>query len=520
MAVLSSTDTLFDAFLKTTFPPEPTGETLLDAFLRKYYSGTAAPIVWDESRLRSYQSYLADCIETIPYLLGAAEMSLGKTAAALTGVKRLLRKNPRWKCIIIGPKEVAKNTWPDEILKWEHTKDLTYAVAVGDDKERLAALEQDVEILIINRENLLWLWNTIGGDAGWKWQITIYDESSRLKGFTRHTPGKKVDPKTKLKVKRKPTLTEFGVLARARKHMEHVVELSGTPAPNGLKDLGGQAYILDLGERLGVNKSKFYERYFDVNQFSHEIKPKPGAKKQIMDLMKDIMIGLRSEDYIDLPPQVFNPVYVHLPHKLMKQYRDFERTLVAKAYDVEAVNRGVLTGKLLQFANGGLYRLDEDVFEAKRETIAIHDLKLRALENIVEEAAGQNVLVAYSFQFDKERIRKRFPKAVFYDEDKNFVKNWNAGKIQLGVAHPASIGHGLNLQDGGHIQVWFGLTWSLELWDQFNRRLARPGQKNHCVFIHVIMAKGTEDERQFDELQTKGTTQDDITEHVRVRLNI
>jgi hypothetical protein len=182
------------------------------------------------------------------------------------------------------------------------------------------------------------------------------------------------------------------------------------------------------------------------------------------------------------------------------------------------VTRGVLTNKLLQFANGGLYRTDEDVYPPKRETIAIHDVKLRALERVIEEAAGNNVLIAYSFKFDKDRIKKRFPKAVFFDEEPDFVKKWNAGKIEIGVAHPASIGHGLNLQHGGHIQCWFGCTWSLEYWDQFNRRLARPGQRNHCVFIHVILARGTEDERQYAALQTKGSTQDDIMNAVRVRL--
>jgi SNF2 family DNA or RNA helicase len=234
--------------------------------------------------------------------------------------------------------------------------------------------------------------------------------------------------------------------------------------------------------------------------------------------MKDCMISLRSQDYIDLPPQVFNPRFVTLSPKHMKQYRDFEKTLVAESYDVEAVSRGVLTNKLLQFANGSLYKTDEDVYPPVRETIPVHDAKIKALESIVEESASQNMLVAYSFKFDKERIRKRFPKAVFFDEEPNFVKKWNAGKIQMGVSHPASMAHGLNLQYGGFIQVWYGLTWSLELWDQFNRRLARPGQPHPSVFIHVIMAKGTMDEVQYETLRTKGVTQDEIMDAVRVRL--
>lgn len=465
-----------------------------------------------ESMLRSYQRYLAECIVTMPALLGAAEMSLGKTGATLTGARRLLRANPTWRAIIVGPLEVARNTWPDEIAQWEHLQDVTYSVCVGTPEQRLAALEKDVDFLIINRENLNWLWKTIGGALGWRWQILIYDESSRLKGFTKRTAGGE---------KKGPQLSEFGVLAAARRKIERVVELSGTPAPNGVYDLGGQAYIL-LGENspLGRNKTIFKREFFDENQFTHEIVPKKGAEEKIMGLMKPYMIGLRSEDYIDLPPRVFNPIYVKLSNKLMKEYRDFERTLVAEQYDVEAVSQGALTNKLLQFANGGLYRKDPNDPLAARETIPVHDLKLKALDSIIAEAAGKPVLIAYSFQFDLDRILKKFPKATWYKKDPNFVKNWNAGKIQIGVAHPASIGHGLNLQYGGNIQVWYGLTWSLELWDQFNRRLARPNQPEHKVFVHVIMAKGTEDERQYGLLQTKGMTQDRLTEHVRIKLTV
>jgi SNF2 family DNA or RNA helicase len=469
------------------------------------------------SMMRSYQRYLSDCIYEMPAILGAAEMSLGKTGATLDGVARLLVDHPRWRVIIVAPLEVARNTWPDEIAEWAHLKHLTYSVCCGTEKERKAALAQDTQLMMINRENLQWLWKTIGGVIGWRWEVLVYDESSRLKGFTRRTGSIKYKAGKKIKVK--PQLTEFGVLAQARKVIKRVVELSGTPSPNGLIDLGGQAFILDQGERLEPTKSKFIDRWFIKSQFSYEITPKPNAEAEIMGLMKDVMIGLRAEDYIDLPPRHYNVIKVRLDPKTLRDYKAFERDMVSEEYDVEAASRGVLVNKLLQFANGGLYRSDPDVYPAVRETIPVHDKKLKALENIIEEAAGQSVLVAYSFKFDKERIRKRFPKAVFFDDDPNFVKNWNAGKIKIGVAHPASIGHGLNLQHGGHIQVWYGLTWSLELWDQFNRRLARPGQKNPTVFIHVIVAEGTADEKVLGVLRTKGVTQDQITQAVRVRLN-
>lgn len=495
--------------LRTSVPVEATPLFHLIASLHSTTSLTPPSDLRPESMLRSYQRYLADEIERREATYGAAEMSLGKTGATLTGVRRVLRKNTTWRAIVVGPKEVAKSTWPDEIGEWAHLQDLTYAVAVGTEAERIEALEQDVDLLCINRENLQWLYKHIGGKKGWRWQILIYDEASRLKGFTMRTKGtEKLDPQ----------LTEFGVLAMVRSRIEKVIELSGTPSPNGVIDLGGQARIL-LGENspLGRNKTAFHNRWFDTNKYTHQITPRPHSEGEIMGLMKPHMIGLRSQDYIDLPPQVFNPLYVNLSPKHMAQYKQFEKDLYSEEYDVEAVSRGVLTNKLLQFSNGGLYRPDPDDPE-KNITIKVHDAKLKMLESIVAEAAGKPILIAYSFKFDKAQIKRRFNHAVFFDEEPDFVKKWNRGEIRIGVAHPASIGHGLNLQHGGNIQVWYGLTWSLELWDQFNRRLARPGQSEHSVFIHVIMARGTEDERQYERLQTKGITQDRITEHVRVRL--
>ena len=462
-----------------------------------------------ESMLRSYQRYLAEKIEELPAILGAAEMSLGKTGATLTGVKRLLRANRSWRALIIAPLEVANNTWPDEVHEWEHLQDMTYTVVTGTEKQRLAALGVDADLTIINRENLQWLWKTVRGRSGWRWQVLVYDESSRLKGFS---------PRTKGSDKTPPQISEFGVLVQARSKIKKVVQLTGTPAPNGIYDLGGQARVL-FGDSspLGRTKHEFETKFFDKNKYTFEITPKSDAEERIMEHMRPAMIGLRSEDYIDLPPLHFNPVYCKLTPTLMKQYRDFEKTLYTEEYDVEAVNSGVLSNKLLQMASGGLYRMDETKDPPVREVIVIHDLKIRRLQSIVAEAAGQNVLVAYRYKFEKEQIRKAFPKAVFFDDEPNFVKKWNAGQINIGVAHPASIGHGLNLQYGGHIQVWMGPTWSLEIWDQFNRRLARPGQKAPTVFIHVIITKGTEDERQYEMLGTRGVTQDRITERVRVR---
>jgi SNF2 family DNA or RNA helicase len=331
-----------------------------------------------------------------------------------------------------------------------------------------------------------------------------------LKGGRKRTKGGK---------KSGPRLSEFGVLAQARHHMKGVVELTGTPAPNGLIDMWGPIYILDGGERLGASRTAFLERWFNQNPYSYKITPKEHAEKEITKRVKDVMLGLRADDYLELPKTIHNLLKVRLPKEAMQEYRRFERTLVSELYDVEAVSEGVLTNKLLQFANGSMYHQVEDD-KKKREVIPIHEAKLAALEGVLEEAAGQSVLLAYSFRFDLDRIRKRYPKAVVFDESPNAVKDWNAGRINLLLAHPASIGHGLNLQFGGHISVWYGLTWSLELWDQFNKRLPRPGQIHPLVYNHILVAEGTADEDVYRAMSDKGATQDAITDAIRVRLRI
>lgn len=523
------TDTPLGRAIETYWSREQ-GGYLFEQWIDAYLAGTSVGTnvvrvkkILDEDDLHDYQEFLAatiaglvddDC--KVPGYLLAVPMAMGKTVSVLTAIARVLKTHPHMRFLIVAPLEVAKNTWPDEIEKWAHLKHITHTLVVGDAPTREKALRKDAQITIINRENLQWFWQKVGGRLGWKWQFLIYDESSRLKGFMPRTAGVKY--KDGKKIRTRKNLTEFGVLAQARASIDHVVELSGTPSPNGLIDLGGQIFIIDQGDRLGHNRSRYIERYFDENQFSHKITPHKNAMERIMREIKDVMIGLRAEDYIHLPPLIIEKRMIKFGKKLMADYKQFERDSVSEKYDVEAVSRGVLINKLLQFANGGLYRKDPDDPSAVRETLAVHDLKLKELESIVEEAAGENILCAYSFQFDKERIRKKFPKAVFFDEEPDFVRLWNRGKIRLGCSHPASIGHGLNLQDGGHIQAWFGLTWSREYWDQFNRRLARQGQTMDKVWIYVIMATGTEDENQFDNLTVKGLTQDEIVEQVTIRL--
>lgn len=428
------------------------------------------------------------------FILLAVPMGFGKTVITLTVVRQLLDEFVVRKVLIVAPKRVATDTWPDEIKAWEHTRPLSVSVITGTPNERLSALRTPAEIYIINRENLPWLWRTIGGLDRWPFDMLVYDEASRLKGGKKRTESRR--------------MSEFGVLARARSKMRRVIELSGTPAPKGLIDLWGPAYILDHGERLGSNRKAFLARWFYQEGKHRPFIPFTHSEREILAQLSDVMVSVppRQTDGIEVR---ISPVFVRLPKKVMEEYRRFERTLVSAEYDVEAASRGVLANKLLQFANGGLYRGNEEDPEAK-EVVPVHDAKLDALESIIEEAAGNNILVAYGYQFDRERIKKRFPRAVLFDEDPNFVKNWNEGRISLGLLHPASAGHGLNLQFGGHIAVWYGLTWSLELWLQFNQRLPRRGQKSPVVHIYPIVARDTADERVLAVLREREVTQDRI----------
>lgn len=458
-----------------------------------------------KSMMRRYQTYVARQIVKSygrrPGVLLALEMALGKTVSALTAIRQLLDEGCVRKVLIVAPLRVAENTWPDEIEEWEHLKALRYAVMTGTAEQRLAALQKDVEIYIINRENLPWLLSTLNGVHHWPFDMLVYDESSRLKAGRERTD--------------LGVLSEFGVLAKTRKKMPLAILLTGTPTPNGLIDLWGQAYIIDFGQRLGAKITHFRNRWFTKNEYSMKWEPKPFAKAQIIDRMRDVMLAMKAEDFVELPEELPNYIYVDLPPKAKKEYDRFERSMISQLYDVEAVNRGVLTNKLLQFANGSMYREDEN---GEREVVAIHDAKLKALREITSDPNCGNLLVAYNFQFDLAAIRRAYNYAVVFDEEPNAVRLWNEGKIRMLLAHPASIGHGLNLQHGGDTAVWYGLTWSLELYEQFNRRLRRPGQKSDRVVLHHILARKTADEAVVAALRRKGQEQQDIVNAVRLRL--
>ncbi len=443
-------------------------------------------------------------MRTHPYKLVVSHMGSGKTGATLTAVRDLLDGMVVTQVLVIAPKRVAKDTWPDEIAAWTHTAPLSYRVVMGTEKQRRAALDRPAEITIVSRDNLVWLARDYYGSVDrWPYDCVIVDESSCFKaGKVRTKPTKVKGKDGQVRVRKGGKITRFGALAAARKKIDRIYLLTGTPAPNGLQDLWAQIYLLDQGRRLGEARTTFEKRYFHIDrQTFRPVEPKEGARATIMAKVADVMVSLPKIQIV--PDPIYIPIYVDLPASTMAEYKRFKRTLVSQEYDVEAVNAGVLTNKLLQFTNGSMYQEDGSV-------VPVHDEKLDALDELVEQAGGDNVMVLYGFQFDLEAIRRRYPDAVVLNESSTAVQDWNAGKIRMLLAHPASCAHGLNLQYGGHIAIWYGLTWSLELWQQANARLSRPGQENQ-VLSYQILARDTDDERVLEVLADKGATQDMVT---------
>ena len=466
-----------------------------------------------ERDLRGYQTWMADKVCELPGVLLGAEMGLGKTGSSLYGMSRLMAANEVRRPLIVAPLYVAEWTWPDEFRQWEFTRDIPFRVVTGNVDQRRAALKQSAAVTIINRENLRWLHDLFDG-RGWPFDMLIYDEITRLKQGRKRV----YQSREQRKKGKKAGLTELGIIEAHQRSFKHVVGLSGTPAPNGLIDLWGPMYAVDRGERLGTSMTAYKNRWFVEDTYKHTITPYPHSEAEIMGRIKDRFFSLRQEDYIDMPQLVKVDHVAHMPDKARKIYREMEReraiemiTRSGEPAFIEAVNGGVLTGKLLQLANGSIYTED-------KEDIFVHDVKLDVLESIIEEAAGKPILVAYSFQFDLRQIKKRFPWCRILGESESDIRDWNSGQIKMLVTHPASAGHGLNIQRGSNIAVWYGLTWSLEYYQQFYNRLYRPGQREERVFLHHIICEGTVDEDVLSVCEKKGATQDQITEAVRVRL--
>jgi SNF2 family DNA or RNA helicase len=441
-----------------------------------------------------YQSYATEFILSHPISAVFLEMGLGKSVITLSAIFDLcLDSFLVCKVLVIAPLRVARDTWPAEINKWDHLKGLSYSVAVGTEKERIDALKKQSTLYIINRENVDWLVHKSG--IPFHFDMVVIDELSSFKSY-----GAK----------------RFKSLLKVRPSVKRIVGLTGTPSSNGLMDLWAEFRILDLGQRLGRYISHYRNTYFKPDKRNAQIifsyKLLPGAEEEIYKQISDITISMKSTDYLKMPEYVSNEVFVTLSDKEWKVYSDFKEDMVANLGDeeIDAVNAAVLSGKLLQMANGAVY-------DSENKAHVIHDKKLDALEDLIEGANGKPVLVAYWYKHDLEGIKDRFP--VRQIQSSKDIEDWNDGKIPIAVIHPASAGHGLNLQSGGSTLIWFGLTWSLELYQQTNARLYRQGQKN-TVIVHHIITKDTIDEDVLLALTKKEKTQDALIDAVKANLEV
>lgn len=433
--------------------------------------------------LHAYQVRAVEWIRARPACALWLSMGMGKTAATLTAAADLLNEFEVSRVLVIAPLRVARTTWPDEARKWEHLAGLRVAVACGSAREREQAVESGADVVTINRENVPWLVERYG--RRWPFDMVVIDEASSFKA---------------------PQSKRFRALRKVRAQVSRVVQLTGTPASNGLADVWAPMFLLDQGERLERSYTRFRAAYFDSDYMGWNFTPKAGAREAIYTRCADLCLRLAAEDYLDLPPRIDNVLPVELPDPVAEMYATLERDFVLAlgSGEIDAANAAVLAGKLLQLTNGAVYVVDPET--GTRQASEIHDAKLDALQSVIDEAAGEPVLLAYAFQSDRDRILARFPRARVLDERAETVAQWNRGEIPLLLAHPASAGHGLNLQEGGRAAVWFGLPWSLELYAQFNARLHRQGQRG-AVVVHHILARGTIDEVVMSVLHEKDAEQ-------------
>lgn len=446
-----------------------------------------------------YQRYVIDYIKKNPVAAVFLDMGLGKTSITLTALNDLLFDSfDVHRILVVAPLRVARNTWSSEIKKWEHLQDLQYSIVVGTEKERMSALEKRADIYIINRENVQWLVEKSG--KKFDYDMVVVDE---LSSFKNH------------EAKR------FRAFMKVRLKVKRIVGLTGTPSSNGLMDLFAEFKLLDMGERLGRFIGAYRANFFRPDKMNGSIvysyKPIPGAESMIYNRISDITISMKATDYLKMPELVSSRYEVQMDDKEKQKYEEFKKDLVLEIEDGEitAANAASLSGKLSQMANGAVYSDDLSVMQ-------IHDRKLDALEDIIEASNGKTVLVAYWFKHDLTRITERLRKLnVIYqklDSDES-IRKWNAKELQVGLIHPASAGHGLNFQSGGSTMVWFGLTWSLELYQQTVARLWRQGQTENTVVIQHIVTAGTIDERILKALEQKDNTQSALIDAVKAEVS-
>lgn len=440
----------------------------------------------------AYQQYAIQHIETHKEAALFLDMGLGKTVIALSAIWDLAFDFFEVsKVLVVAPLRVARDTWPAEIEKWEHLKYMTYSVVVGTEEERRQALLKKALVYIINRENVDWLVSKSG--VPFRFDMVVIDE---LSSFKSHTSKR------------------FKSFLKVRPRIKRIVGLTGTPSGNGLMDLWAEFRLLDMGKRLGRYISHYREAFFEPDKrnqmmvFSY--KPRPGAAKEIYQLIGDMTISMKSLDFLPMPKLIMNEVHVKLSPAEREVYDELRKkmALSIEGKEIDAANAAALSGKLLQMANGAVY--DDD-----HKPIRIHDRKLDALEDLVEAANGKPILIAYWFKHDLARMKERL--SIREIRSSKDITDWNEGKISVAAIHPASAGHGLNLQAGGSVLIWFGLTWSLELYQQTNARLWRQGQK-HTVIIEHIVTEGSIDEQVMRALQSKNKTREALIAAVKANL--
>lgn len=466
-----------------------------------------------ETDLHKYQKACVEHIITHPFCGVFLDMGLGKTVSTLTAINYLMFDYLEINSVlVIAPKRVAESVWQEEAEKWDHLKHLSFSKIIGSAKRRISAvMDTKADIYIISRDNVAWLCALYGGGK-LPFDMVVIDELSSFKSYKSE---------------------RFKALRGARPYLKRLVGLTGTPAPNGLIDLWPQIYLMDRGERLEKTISRYREKYFRPGQtnghvvYSYDLMN--DSECLIHKKIEDICISMKANDYLEMPERTDNYIKLKMPEQIKKQYDDFEKNKVLdlfkseqeyldnadkcvdKPVEINVVNAAALSNKLLQFANGAIYDEERNVFP-------IHDIKLEALNEIIEDANGQSVLVAWTYQFDRDRImeylKKYKPRELKNNKD---IEDWNAGKIQVMLAHPASAGHGLNLQAGGNLIVWFGQTWSLELYQQFNARLYRQGQQNHVVINHLIL-QGTHDEDVIRALKSKDKKQNALMNSIKAKI--
>ncbi|HHR6499795.1 TPA: SNF2-related protein [Providencia alcalifaciens] len=432
-----------------------------------------------------------------------AGMGMGKTVATLTALEDLFMAGSETQpALVLAPLRVASSTWPDEAIKWNHLRNIDVQPIIGTAKERMAAIKNtNASVFTINYDNLVWLVEIFG--EHWPFGTIIADESTRLKSFRLRKGGKRAAALAKV----------------AHKHVHRWVNLTGTPSPNGLIDLWGQAWFVDQGQRLGRTYSAFTSRWFNSIQFPGQqwskLEPWPFAQEQMQDALRDVTISLDAADWFDIEEPIHNIIKLELPTKARKQYQEMEKEMFLELEHegVEALNAAAKTVKCLQIASGAIYTDDN------KNWVELHDAKTQALESIISESGGMPILVAYHWKHDLERLLKAFPKGKNLDADPQTLRDWNAGKIPILFAHPASAGHGLNLQDGGNILVFFSHWWDLEQYQQIIERIGPTRQiqagYNRPVFIHHLIAAGTMDEVVMERRNSKREIQDLLLEAMK-----